>query len=618
MRLSRQIFLRILALGSVVLALLLAGSYVVALDRARQAHVEDITHFMDATVAERDRQFARVTALMRRFNEEFLAYHVSDVSFSEDAFWTRFERTPDGAVRSRPAWYATRVHPGSGRRGRMTAFVGANQPVTDPDLQRRLLIAWDLVARYAPMLVPDGLYLHATFPENALVIWHPTFPWGLEASADLRMNELSTIGRTLQSRNPERRPVWSGVYIDRTQDAWVQSHLVPLDHEGRHLVNASVDISLEAMSVELLEQPFPEAYTFLVAEDGRVLAHPAVDAQDPDRVNVVRLDDVESSRIAEAVRGADVADGVAVIDQPGADRIVFVAALAGLQLRYVMLYDRSRLAASARRDASVVLIVMLLLFAALIGVIFIVVREQASVPLRHIRDVVTAIGAGDYAAVARGDRPLPTGLRNEIGELATVTRKMAAEVERTRSDLEALVQERTWALEEANAKLSRLSMLDRLTGLHNRRSFDADLANLVAEAGSGEGDFALIMLDVDHFKQVNDRLGHVAGDEALRAVADALRAASRKTDRVYRYGGEEFAVLVTRLGDGFAERYFERVRLILSAADVGGKGLTVSAGVAQFSGSAWSGSALIERADAALYQAKARGRDRLERADEPG
>lgn len=615
MRLSRQIFLRVLALGGVVLVLLLAGSYVVALDRAREARVQDITRYMNAIVAERDRQFARVTAVMRRFNEEFLAYHTSDIAFSEADFWERFQRTSDGAVRSRPDRYATRVEVGSGRLGRMTAFVGDNQPVTDPDLRRRLLIAWDLVARFAPLLVPEGLYLHATFPENALVIWHPTFPWGLEARADLRMNELSTIGRTLQSQNPDRKPVWSGVYIDRTQDAWVLSHLAPLDHEGRHLVNASVDINLETMSSELLEQPFREAYTFLVADDHRVIAHPAVESQDPERIDVLRLDDVEPAWIVEAVRDADADNGVAVIDQEGTERIVFVAALQGPPLRYVLLYDRSRLAALARRDASMVLIAMLLLFAALIGVIYVIVREQASVPLRNIRHVVRAIGAGDYAAVASGERPLPTHLKNEIGELATVTRQMAAEVERTRADLESLVAERTVALEVANAKLSRLSLLDGLTGLHNRRSFDADLANLVTEARRGDGDFALIMLDVDHFKQVNDRLGHAVGDQALRAVADALRASSRKNDRVYRYGGEEFAVLVTRLGDHFAERFFERVQRVLASAEVGGRGLTVSAGVAICANGEPDASVLIEQADAALYRAKVGGRDRLERFD---
>ena len=617
MRLSRQIFLRILGLGTVVLAVLLVVSYRIALDRAEEARTADIVRFMNATVAERDRRFARITAYMRRFNEEFLAYYDSDLAFSEEDFHARVETGPDGAVRSRRAFYAGRTEAGSGRRSNVTAFVGANQPVTDPDFRRRLLVAWDLVARFAPMLAPDGLHLHATFPENALVIWHPTFPWGLEARADLRMNEHSTIGDTLVTANPERRPVWSGVYIDRTQDAWVLSHLVPLDHQGRHLVNASVDISLEAMSSQLLEHPFEQARTFLVADDGRVIAHPAVDTVDPARVDVVGLEDVETTLVTEAVRDTAGTGDVRVVDRADTRELVFVAALEGPALRYVLVYDRSRLAALARRDAVLVLIVSLVLFAALIAVTFVVVRNQASVPLRSIRDVVRAIGDGDYAAVARGDRPLPTTLRNEVGELAMVTRQMAAEVEQTRTDLERLVRERTRALEEANSKLSQLSLLDGLTGLHNRRSFDADLANLVAEARRGEGEFALLMLDVDHFKQFNDRHGHVAGDAALRVVADALRATVRETDRVYRYGGEEFAVLATHLDARFAGRFFERLRAALAAADTGHEPLTISAGAARFSAGTPTASAVIERADAALYAAKTAGRDQLADADAP-
>ena len=155
---------------------------------------------------------------------------------------------------------------------------------------------------------------------------------------------------------------------------------------------------------------------------------------------------------------------------------------------------------------------------------------------------------------------------------------------------------------------------DPLTGVANRRAFDQELARAV---GSGEP-VALIMVDVDHFKKINDTWGHATGDRALRTVADALRqAASGSRHQVARLGGDEFAVLL-KAGPAAALRYAEDARAVVGAsADLPGGPPQLSIGVAVLPDHAATAEDLQRVADAALYQAKAAGRGRSTVAPPP-
>lgn len=166
-------------------------------------------------------------------------------------------------------------------------------------------------------------------------------------------------------------------------------------------------------------------------------------------------------------------------------------------------------------------------------------------------------------------------------------------------------------------KLAQLSQLDALTGLPNRRQFDEALRReLLRARRSGEG-IALLMIDVDHFKLLNDTFGHRAGDERLRDVADALNAcAARGADLVARYGGEEFAAILPAAGPSEALAVAEAMRLAVEQLALptpapGGR-ITVSIGAARMSEiDADAGQRLIERADGALYESKRGGRNRV-------
>lgn len=190
-------------------------------------------------------------------------------------------------------------------------------------------------------------------------------------------------------------------------------------------------------------------------------------------------------------------------------------------------------------------------------------------------------------------------------------------VERT-ADLDGALQR----LEAANRQLQDFSRRDGLTGCFNRRSFDHVLARCEATRTSSGRPFALLMIDIDEFKQVNDRFGHLAGDDCLRHVAHQLTAAAAEADadaQLSRYGGEEFAVIAA-LGDAeSAMALAESLRQRIEARPLAHEGhpipLSISVGVALRSAQATGPLAeLIRRADRALYVAKQQGRNRCQLA----
>lgn len=164
-------------------------------------------------------------------------------------------------------------------------------------------------------------------------------------------------------------------------------------------------------------------------------------------------------------------------------------------------------------------------------------------------------------------------------------------------------------------RLRDLTLHDPLTGLLNRRALDAELVREWQRLQRDGEAFALLALDLDHFKHVNDRFGHLAGDEVLAETAARLQVAVRGFDLVARTGGEEFVVLMPRMDADGARAAAERLRLAVSATPYrlgsGDLPVSVSVGVAWVARAQGDPRAALQRADRALYQAKAEGRDRI-------
>jgi diguanylate cyclase (GGDEF)-like protein len=154
---------------------------------------------------------------------------------------------------------------------------------------------------------------------------------------------------------------------------------------------------------------------------------------------------------------------------------------------------------------------------------------------------------------------------------------------------------------------------DALTGLANHRSFHETMRGLVAARPAG---FALVLADIDDFKELNDTRGHVAGDDALHEVGVLLLRGMRPADSVFRIGGEEFALLLPETTKANARTVCRRLQRSLASIDLGGWRLTLSFGVASWPGDGSDLRDLLQAADAALYEAKRLGKDRITFADE--
>jgi diguanylate cyclase (GGDEF)-like protein len=219
-------------------------------------------------------------------------------------------------------------------------------------------------------------------------------------------------------------------------------------------------------------------------------------------------------------------------------------------------------------------------------------RAVVCIPL-HLRTEVVGIFGLAYAEAQRKFDPELIALLEQFGELASLAIENARLFEETQ----------------------QLASTDELTRTHNRRHFFTLGESELNRARRYGHPLAAIMLDIDHFKKVNDTYGHATGDDVLRAVAARCRTTLRTVDVLGRYGGEEFAILLPEAEWPAAHRAAERLRQCVAEAPIatarGALNITLSLGIAILSDDMPDLVALLNRADTALYRAKAEGRNRI-------
>lgn len=210
---------------------------------------------------------------------------------------------------------------------------------------------------------------------------------------------------------------------------------------------------------------------------------------------------------------------------------------------------------------------------------------------------------------------LSDALRGMSGTLIRQKEALA----RTNQDLEAKVAERTAELQKLNTELVQLARTDALTGLPNRLSVNERLAQEFSRFKRSGAPYSVLVLDIDHFKHVNDTHGHAVGDDVLKQVATTLQASVRATDFVGRSGGEEFLAILPMTPASQAMEVAEKIRRVIAAAPVPPVGdITISIGVQQVAPEDANEDIAVVHADDWLYQAKAAGRNRVMGGVAPG
>jgi diguanylate cyclase (GGDEF)-like protein len=268
-------------------------------------------------------------------------------------------------------------------------------------------------------------------------------------------------------------------------------------------------------------------------------------------------------------------------------------------------------ALNKERDRMLALGVIAFLVAILVGGgLAILLARSVTDPLGRIIAVVERIGQGDLGARVDLNAdcvlyPLVRGINH-----------MAENVAMTQDEMLRRIDEATRELQIQKQNAEREARIDPLTGLNNRRAFLERAALELQRAARYNAPTALIMLDLDHFKVINDTYGHPVGDQVLVALASALFKSMREVDSVGRLGGEEFAILMPDTAAEAAIQAAERIRQAVEAMalDVEGRRITCTAsfGISAFQPDDGSIDELFIRADRALYSAKQLGRNRVE------
>ena len=271
-------------------------------------------------------------------------------------------------------------------------------------------------------------------------------------------------------------------------------------------------------------------------------------------------------------------------------------------LQDLTMREMDRRLEEARKIRRSALLVVVLVFAVGLGAALLVgmaLARSVLLPLRVLEEAANRFGSGDLSHRVSLTTP------HEMEELGKTFNAMAER------------------LAKVQAELEDLSIHDGLTGLYNFREFHRQLAEEVERSWRYGHSFSLLMLDIDHFKSVNDTFGHLAGDEALRTLAARIRQEVRPADRIARYGGEELAIILPETRASGALTMAERLRDTIASHPIPlGPGqtvsLTVSIGVAAYPEDADSGERLadsaeqlLRAADQALYAAKEAGRNRV-------
>ena len=372
-------------------------------------------------------------------------------------------------------------------------------------------------------------------------------------------------------------------YWDEQLDQALMTIAVPLTAPNSAFVGALVaNVTYRAVQTTLLVfAPGDSGDLFVIAPDGAEIVSLRSDARP---LAARRLSPATTDLLFAGERTP-----VSYRDREGNELIGTLQQVPSLEWAVVaeITADEAYAQVAQLRDATALLVMGLLVVVGFIAywLGLLIVR-----PLDRLTTGAAEVAAGDLEV------DLPVG-KGEVGYLTEVFNGMVDRLREGRQQLEVLL------------------LTDPLTGISNRRHLMEKMEADVRRSRRSNKAFTILMLDVDHFKKFNDRHGHVAGDKALKAVAEVLLKVTREVDHVARYGGEEFLVMLPDTNISGAVKVAERIREQLSKRKlaVGKKSVTVtvSAGVAEYPVHGDSPEALIVSADAALYEAKRLGRDRV-------
>lgn len=585
-------------------------TFLTTYNNAREQVITVLQRDLAPTLERNQALFKRIESNANILADEFLSQY--DIARTTEDITQRFDawyqETSPGVLRLKPE-FNRGIAVNSNHFENLSAFLGPRDKSISDELKARVIAAQLTLSKLGPAWQKDVANTHFSMPENALLMYSVDSPWGLLAYKDLVITDFSVVKSTLQSENPDRTPNWTGLYYDISADVWTITYQKPIDLNGQHLANASFDVALGSLLNDLTEKKRPKSEHIVLNTKGDLIAASNLAQEaivERSTLTSETYDEPLYQQLSHLVTSENWTSQSFILESEIEGQLLIVDKIAGPNWWHITAYPLSEIRKQAVElpirlvAAGVGLVILILLMT------YWLIQREISKPLHEVATVASLMGQRNYQE-ALSHRAASIKARGEVKQALDAFKTMAARFISAQTELEQQVESRTAELAEANKQLDALAHMDGLTGLFNRRAFDKDL-NAAIESGKS---YYLMMADIDEFKPYNDNYGHEAGDRALKKIADCLR--DKTPLKVYRYGGEEFAIIIPA-----AESVEQKLNELRDAiveltitheykqADL--PVLTLSMGAAPVEANEAAADA-IRRADRQLYKAKNAGRN---------
>ena len=513
-----------------------------------------------------------------------------------------FARSADGLVRVRPERDDFKRLP--------SIYIRASVQIT-PAIRRQVVVAFQLLREWGPSLTQRYYATYIDLPGVSLIMFSPSVNWGKEADKNTNNFDYPPVQNSSPLKNPFRENLWTEVYFDDKAQSWLVSTITPADLKGAWVGTVSQDIAVDDMVKKTVSAPIAGTYNLILDAQGRLLMHPermAEIAKAGGNLDLKTLNDPMLSGVSELALKAGM--NPEVRESLDGQNYLGLSRIRGPNWHLVTVYPKALLQERAFASAKVILVGGLLGLFVELGLLAWIIRRQVAAPLARLSAAAASVAKGDLQV------ELDDSANHELGRLARNFIHMASRL-RERDDalnnrareLEHEVSER----KHSELRMQHMATHDALTGLANRTLLSDRLQQAVASAERNQGVIAVLFIDLDNFKQINDTLGHDAGDEVLRRVAAKVSVLLRKSDTLSRLGGDEFVLLLPSVGHrDDAMVIAEKIIFALSQPmEIGEVAFTVtpSIGISAYPADGLDAQTLLKNADIAMYRAKDAGRN---------